>query len=194
MGGAFTIALGPIGLIILGIAGVIAITALLIWKWDEVKAKTQEVWNAIPGWIKWALAIIGGPLIGLIFTTGLIIEHWDKLGRVTRVIWNGIATVFSATWNAIRTVLLAAWNGIRHPGLFGHMERDQDGPPGCRWNAIRDVWNAVWPPIQTAALAVWNGVTDMWDRVWNGLLAVLKGYWGLIRAVVGLRLHAVEAR
>ena len=139
--------LGPIGLIILAIAGVIAIAALLIWKWDEVKAKTQGGLECNPdaGWIKWRAGDHGGrPLIGLIFTTGLIIEHWDKSWGATKMTLDRLerdpdrprGTSIKATW-----------------------ERDQDGSPRARMERHpgrleRHLASAP----GSAALAVWNGV------------------------------------
>lgn len=46
---SWIIAMGPVGWVI---AGIIALVALIIWKWDEIKAWTKKTWNAIWGWIK----------------------------------------------------------------------------------------------------------------------------------------------
>ena len=47
VGAAFTAMLGPIGLIIAGIAAAIAIGILLVKNWDKIKAATVRVWSAI---------------------------------------------------------------------------------------------------------------------------------------------------
>ena len=47
VGGAFTAMLGPIGLVIAGIAAVIAIGVALYKNWDKIKAVASTVWNGI---------------------------------------------------------------------------------------------------------------------------------------------------
>lgn len=47
LGGAFTALLGPVGLVIAGIAAAIAAGVALYKNWDKVKATASKVWNAI---------------------------------------------------------------------------------------------------------------------------------------------------
>jgi len=52
LGGAFTAMLGPIGLIVLAIAAVIAIGVLLYKHWDEIAATAKLVWGGLVGFFE----------------------------------------------------------------------------------------------------------------------------------------------
>ncbi|HBY19980.1 MAG: hypothetical protein A2Y24_06895 [Clostridiales bacterium GWE2_32_10] len=47
VGTAFTIMTGPVGIIIMAIAGLIAIVVLLVKNWDTVKETTSNIFNGI---------------------------------------------------------------------------------------------------------------------------------------------------
>lgn len=79
---SWLIAMGPIGWVI---AVVVALIALIIWKWDEIKAWTIKTWNAISTWI---------------------VDVWSKISTAVRnkasEIWNTIKQKFSDVVNSIR--------------------------------------------------------------------------------------------
>ena len=79
LGTAFTLMLGPVGVIILTLIALIAI-GVLVWKnWDEIKAKAGEIWEQIKnifwGFVSWVkdhwlqilIGVLGGPAILAIF-------------------------------------------------------------------------------------------------------------------------------
>lgn len=120
---AMKIALGPIGLIALAIAGLIAIGILLYKNWDKVVAFLGDAWDwlkerisaawegiknffsGIWEWLKgffaeWGPAIltIVAPFIGLPL---LIWQHWDKIKGWLAGLWDTISTTVSDAWNGI---------------------------------------------------------------------------------------------
>lgn len=52
MGTGFTVALGPIGLIILAIAALIAIGVLIVQNWDWIAEQAQNIWGGIANFFK----------------------------------------------------------------------------------------------------------------------------------------------
>ncbi len=84
-------AANPIGLIIIGIAALIAIIILLVKHWDKVKAAVVRVWN-------WFSKLLDNPLIAaaaLIFAPFLAIpamkiKHWTPLKEFFVGLWEKI--------------------------------------------------------------------------------------------------------
>ncbi|MET7616957.1 phage tail tape measure protein [Streptomyces sp. NPDC005408] len=86
MAAAWLIAMGPVGLII---AAVVGLVALIVANWDTIKAATLAVWDWIWEKIKW----VGEKLLEffLNFTlVGLIIKHWDSIKAGTLRVWNAV--------------------------------------------------------------------------------------------------------
>ena len=88
-GVALTIATGPIGLIILGIAALIAGIVLLVKHWDTVKDALKTVWNFVKGNWQEIAGLLLLPILGpfaLIATNAFGLR--DKLIGVFKGIWN----------------------------------------------------------------------------------------------------------
>ena len=82
VGTAFTVLLGPVGLIIAGIAAVIAIGVALYKNWDEIAAFAGEMWNNLKaGWAE---------------GTASLKVAWADLGKQVSDTWNGL-------WAGVRT-------------------------------------------------------------------------------------------
>jgi hypothetical protein len=109
---AFDLALfaNPIGLIIAGVAALIAVFALLYWK----VAWFRNGVNAAFDWIKrhWPLllTIIAGP-IGLAVVA--IVRNFDKVKAAALAVWNFIRGLFSKIGSAFRSV----WSHIPGHGV-----------------------------------------------------------------------------
>jgi phage-related protein len=138
VGSAFTVMLGPVGLIILAIAALVAIVIIVIKNFDTIKRVAGKVWGAITGfvqraadkvkgaflgaldWIKrnWPtiLAIITGP-IGLAVL--VVVRNWDKIkGAAQAVIewlkgaWRTVGDVVRGVWNGLTGFVAGVWRGI----------------------------------------------------------------------------------
>jgi len=81
----------PIGLIIAGVAALIAIVVLVILNFNKVKAVMKK---AFDNKIIVALIAVFFPLIAVI---GLIIKHFDTIKKVGILAWQGIKIGFKAT-------------------------------------------------------------------------------------------------
>lgn len=126
VGAAFTIMLGPIGLIILAIAGLIAIGVLLWKNWDTIKKKAVTVWNSITSFFKkiWTtikqiftehwdkiLAILF-PAIGLPI---LVARNWGTIKEKVQQIWNSVTNIVGNWWDSIKAFLakMNPWHWIK---------------------------------------------------------------------------------
>jgi TP901 family phage tail tape measure protein len=141
----------PITWVILGIVALIAVVALIIIKWDEIKESTKLVWGYI---------------------VDKLGEAWDWMIRKATELWLWLSGIFSDGWNwIVRNV----WNPVRDfftkkiPGWVSD---------GIGW--IQDKWNDMigWFAGIPGRLA--SGARGMWDFISNGLKGALNGAIGLV--------------
>jgi len=196
----------PIGLIIAGIAALIAAGVLLVKNWDTVKKALTDAFNAIAGvasnvfdWFKknWPLllAIITGP-IGLAtlaivrnwqtirdtFMSGVtavknaVVGAWDTVKQVTLSVWNAIAGFISDTINTIRSLFT---------GLASWISAFASGAWTTALNAVK----AVFGRIEDAARAVVQAVKD----AFNGLVGFIDGIVGKVAAAATSVANAIKA-
>lgn len=105
--------LTPVGLIIVGIAALIAVIVTLVKHWDKVKAAVTNAFNAIKNaitnvfdWIKekiskvpdWAL-ILSSIFLGPIGPIILLIRHFDKLKEAAQKAWQWVKNFFGGKKN-----------------------------------------------------------------------------------------------
>ena len=77
--------LNPVGLVIMGIAALIAIGYELYTHWEEVKAFFVGLWESPAGAI---LAFMGGPITALIYIVSLIIANWEAVKAWFTLLWD----------------------------------------------------------------------------------------------------------
>ena len=178
-GGALAVVMGPIGLVILAVAGLV-LAALYVkdhWKqiWDEVKKIAEDVWNflthvwgeiwheithifgMIEGFFKqfwpFILGLFTGPL-GLLI--GLLIQHWSTIMNDIHKAWSAIANYFAQLPGKI----LKALEG------FGKML--------LGW--ITDAWDTLTGWVVTAVEAY----IQFWVKLPGRILKALEAFGGLI--------------
>jgi hypothetical protein len=118
MAASWIMAMGPVGWII---AAVVALVALIILYWDEIKAFTVAAWNAIWTWIKGIAQKVWDLFLNWTII-GLVIKHWDTIKSKTVAIWNAIVAwvkkipgwIFNAflNWTALG-LLIKHWNSMK---------------------------------------------------------------------------------
>ncbi len=165
---AWLIALGPIGLVIAAVAGLVA---LVVINYDEIVAAIGAAWEWIKSsagaaweWITTAVSTAVDFLVGLFmnFTiVGLIIQHWD--------------TIVAFTQNAWRMVSDAVGAGIQWIVDF------VTGLPGRIWAALSSlgsllagIFSAAWQWVSNVVVGAvsWivGFVAAIPGNLWNGLL------------------------
>jgi phage-related minor tail protein len=97
MAAAWLIAMGPIGLLIAAIVGLVAI---VVANWDTVWKYTQKVfgwlWDWVKkifGWLKDLFLNFSGP--------GIIVKHWDKIWSATKSTFNSVKNFASDALGAV---------------------------------------------------------------------------------------------
>lgn len=109
----------PIGLIIAGIAGLIAIGVLLWKNWDTVSKKAMEIWDRLGKW-KIAIVALTGPIGWLIGAGVALYKHWDKVVGVFSKVYSWIKKIANSGLEKIGKI--AGFLG------FGGDETEKKGP------------------------------------------------------------------
>ena len=164
------LALGPIALIVLGIAALI-LAVYELWKhWNTVWGWIKDAAKAVWDWIKdnWPLLldILFGP-IG--FAVGLIITNYQNIKTRAKdaydfivSIWNGITGFFSGLVTTIKNTFTGMWTDIKN--AFNTAKTDVENI----WNAITGIFKApdfsqIWSGISGAFKSALNAVIDLWN-------------------------------
>ncbi|WP_406334365.1 phage tail tape measure protein [Streptomyces zaomyceticus] len=118
MAGAWLIAMGPIGLVI---AAVVGLVVLIIKYWDDIVAATTKAWD----WLWQKLKDIGKAIVDWFLNwtlPGLIIKHWDSIKAGTERVWNatvawiralpGKIADFFMNWTIVGTIV-RHWQGVK---------------------------------------------------------------------------------
>lgn len=90
----------PVGLVVIAIAGLIAIIVTLVRNWDTVKKKTLEFWKAIGGGVG-AIRIVTGPLGILIGAAIDLARNWDSTKSVWENVWGAIKRSAADSVNSV---------------------------------------------------------------------------------------------
>ena len=125
---SMTAALGPIALVIAGIAALIIIGYELYKHWDDISKLAGVVWGAIKDaasaaidWLKknWPLilVILTGPF-GL--AVAAIVTHWDKIKQATTAAWDKVKSLITGALTTIKSAITTfttwmstAWDKVK---------------------------------------------------------------------------------
>jgi TP901 family phage tail tape measure protein len=199
---ALNVAMGPVGLIILGIVAAVVIAIAIFKNWETIMNVLKETWEKVSGFIesifrsKFAWLLPGGVFIkALLF----IMDHWEEI------------------WAAIKILAIVAWEKISE--LFV----DNFGwalPGGALNNAldkIMDLWGEVWGSVKLKfdeiagfIAQIWednfgwlrpggaihkalDSFRDKWSSVWTAIKGFVKGPVNFIIDGVNKLLDAMNA-
>jgi len=192
----------PIGLIIVGVAALIAGIVLLVKHWDVVSAAVKDAFS----WFQNLLGKAPDWLLALIFPIGLVIKHFDKVKAVAIGAFNAIKGAVSSAvawvvskWGTIKTVLLTALGPI---GLviahFGKIKATVGAVVGwifSRWPAVRGIlispiasviagWTALKDSLVGVFVSVANAASTAFAAVREAIASALDWIVGKINWVV----------
>lgn len=194
---AFTLAFGPVGIIITIIAALVAsliffFTQTEIGKeiWANVTKFMGEAWENFSKAFMDTLRFIGemfsniwqgiqiAATLYIQLIIAIILGTLQFLHDAWEAIWNGIVGVFTTVWEAIvgfvTVYIQTVWQIIQ-----------------TTVTVIQDTWNSIWTAISTFVSDIWNaivgyvqnaisGVRTIIDNVVNIIRAIWEGNWGAI--------------
>jgi len=190
---AFIAANAPLIAIAIGIGLVVAAIVLLIQHWDQVSAKTVEVWDFIHGFLtsKIGLIVVGLTTGGIGLIALYIIDHWEQIRDVTMSVWEAIVAFMADHWQQIyniihdqleliRIVIMGYFNIFRAIFLFA-------------WAVIRGDWGEAWQQLKNLVTSVFGLIHDVIVNRLNLIRDLFVLGWAAIKAVVQGALTGIYA-
>jgi phage-related protein len=223
LGAAITFATGPIGIIVIAIAALVAACVLLWMHWDQV-------WNWIGHHKAYAaiIAILGGPIIlpifALVAAAKFLWNNWDKIWKDIQgaflVAWHAVDAglqalqrAWNTAWGAFAAVIGPVWNGIRAVVVGAISVISSVISTGM--NAVRAVWNGIWSRVSADVAIVWNAirpiiqtgisiissaistgmsvVRTVWNAAWTAISAIVSAVWTVIRPIIQVGMTIISA-
>ncbi len=191
LGGAFTFMLGPIGLVILGIAALVAAGVAIYQNWDQIAGFASTTWSAISSTVSGAMEAIGAVFTAtwegikgafqayVDFTIGLwatlldfLVPGWDtalaSLWASAVAIWEQIKATFLAAFEAVAT----AWT---------------------EWlDGVLEYWTAIWNSVASVFTDIWNSIAAVFDSIVDGISSAMESLISPIQKVIDLAQRALD--
>jgi phage-related minor tail protein len=192
---AFALLTGPIGIII----AIITTLAILIYKnWDEIKAKTIEIWSSISEWFSNTL--------GSIVT--FFSSSWDSVKIFSSEAWESIKQTAINVWTSIKDSVIAIitpfingalniFNGMKEglQKIFDGLKLYYTGV----WNLIKNIFlgavllivdlvtgdfeglkedsKAIFENIKKALFDIWEGIKTVFSGAVEAILGYVNAAW-----------------
>lgn len=162
----------PVGLVIAGIAGVIAILVALYNTNETFRAQVQTVWSAIKTAISTAVSAVGS-LISSVWSqiTSFWNENQESIKSTASTVWKAIGNVVTTVMSAIGAIMQFIWPVVKAIIV-------------STWEAIKNVINGVTKVILGIIQTFSSLFQGDWKGVWDGIKQILNGalqaVWGAI--------------
>ncbi|MGW5852082.1 phage tail tape measure protein [Streptomyces sp. NPDC055254] len=170
MAAQWLIAMGPIGWIILAVAGLVA---LIVMYWDQIKAWTGAAWD-------WVWQKVAGFISGIVqlfmdwSLIGLLIQHWDSIKTTATTAWDGLIAWLSG----IPGMIYNAFLNFTPIGLMiQHWQAIKDGAVNKATELVN--WVRGLPGMISA------GVGDLGRLLVDKGADVVRGLWSGIQSMGG---------
>lgn len=156
--------MSPIGLIILGIAAVIAI----IMNWGTISQWLSDLWTAVCTFIQEVLQIM----------CDYIQAKWNELSANTMLIWTIITTFLSDLWNTLVANAVAIYQAICD--LIQAKWNEITAFTKLLWTALKLFLELLWNGLKTTVTTVFTAICTFVNTIWNTILTVSKTIWNAI--------------
>lgn len=184
LGTSFTLALGPVLLVIAAIAAVIAIGILLYKNWDKISAFLKRTWEAIKRNATRAFKAI----------KDFIARTWAQIKSGLTAAWNAIKAVFKGVLKAIETVVrtyLNIWKAIISAvfkaikAIFSTYINGWKALIKAGLEAAKTIIRTVMNIIKAVFRGDWAAVVGIVKDKINALLALVRGIPGRVSRALG---------
>jgi hypothetical protein len=195
---AWLIAMGPIGLVIAAVVGLVVVVVKnwdtirekTVALWDKVKQVTAAAWDAIKDAVGKAVDFL--VRIFLNFTgPGLIIKHWETIKQATSNAWEAVKQAVS---NAVDAVVRAIDGIAAIPGRVGEWFRQAGDAAGAALDGLVDFIRGIPERIFVALAPLGDLVRRVgdWFRAAGGAAgAAFSGLVDFVRGIPGRIFDAI---
>ena len=172
--------IGIIAAVVAGIAALVAAIVLCVQHWDEIKAKTKEVWDAIVGWVTAAVDKVKEVFNNM---KEAISNTIDKIKTVVSEKWNAIKDAVSNTVDNIKTAVTNKWNAIKD-GVSKTVDNIKTAVSN-KWNDIKTSVSNTVDNIKTTVSEKWNSIKTTVGNVVDNIKTTVSEKWNAIKTTVG---------
>lgn len=183
----FMLLASPIGLLVAGIAALVAAAYYLCGGWEGLLQTAQRVWSAI-----------------YVAVAMFCLEAWERI----RVVWEAVAPFFIGLWEMVKSIFGQAWQAIcsilqtwaaaagavleglrtAFMGLLDFVAGVFSGNWSQAWEGVKAIFSGVWQGVSailagvkatflTICSFVAGAFTAAWSAAWNGVSGIFKGIW-----------------
>lgn len=172
--------IGIIAAVVAGITALVAAIVLCVQHWDEIKAKTKEVWDAIVGWVTAAVDKVKEVFNNM---KEAISNTIDKIKTVVSEKWNAIKDAVSNTVENIKTAVTNKWNAIKD-GVSKTVDNIKTAVSN-KWNDIKTSVSNTVDNIKTTVSEKWNSIKTTVGNVVDNIKTTVSEKWNAIKTTVG---------
>lgn len=198
-GGGLVGALAAGGPVILAIMAVIAVIALLVTHWDEVKEavgkfkdaivnawnnikeKAAEIWGKIKETVSNAVKAIKDTVTNIFNGIKSFFSNtWNNIKGAASKAWNGIKSTLGTVWNGIKTTAQNAFNGVKNT-------------IGTAWNGVKSVTGTAVNAVKSTASSAWNTLKSNTSAAFSGIKSLITGDMDGVKRSIGTILGNINS-
>ncbi|GAA0332863.1 phage tail tape measure protein [Streptomyces turgidiscabies] len=185
------LAANPVGLVIAGIALLVAAFAVAYAKSETFRAGVQKVWE----WLKATTGPVFEAIKELISAAlSAIVSFWNNHGAT-------IIAFVTQAFGYIKGIIEGAMQVIR--GIIQVVTGLISGDWGKVWQGIKNIFQGVWKAISNYVKLVWleikgyfraylTVIKTLWSVAWNAIKGLATGVWNAIKSFISGAINAVK--
>ena len=173
---------GPLALIILGIAALVAIGIILYKNWDAISAWLIQAWTSIKEFAVGIWTSISEFFIGLWTSIKTAVTTaWTSIKEFFSNIWSGIAQGAQTKFEGLKTFFENIWLGITM--MFQYYAEIFRALFSIFTSILQGDWQGAWETIKT-----------LFSNAWTNIKNVLKVAVDLILSIFGTSLEELKTK
>lgn len=201
--GALGVSMGGLIAIIGAVVGALLMIGSIVFNivagWDDLKAATIFVWDAISNAVRVIRETIlstAGPLIDW------MVDKFHLAVQVITEIWSGLSQFFFGVWETIKNIFIGSLLLLVDlvTGDFEALEQDARGIWENLRNALGDIWEGI-KTIFNAALkwliglvgGDFEAIRSRVDQVWSSVESIISDVWQFIKNTFRNTLSFIKA-
>jgi phage-related protein len=191
LGTAFTIMLGPVGLIILAIAALVAAGVAIYKNWETISAFASTVWEGIKETIAGAMQRIA-EIFSAVWE-GIKVAFWGYVNFVIGL-WATLLDFLVPGWDtalvAMWTRAVEIWEAIK--GAFGEAFAVIKATFTGWSESLLEMWTGMWTAVKEVFVSIWEAIASVFDSIVEGIKSAMESLISPIQKVIDLAERALE--
>ena len=172
MAAAWLIAMGPIGLVI---ALVVGLVAIIIANWDTISAVTIAIFTAIGQFLSdtWNNIV------------AFLSQAWTNIVTFVTDSVNNVSNIISSVFNAISSTISGIWNAIAGfiSTVWGNIVGFVSGAVNTVFSVVSSVFSNVWSTVSSIFTGIWGTISGIWNNILGFIGGVVRTIAGTVSGV-----------